>query len=133
MSELLDHISDNINRISRDEDILLEMSTLYQGETGIENWVIFVSSKFGRKRPRIKLARRGADTDIPRRNTVIYFDVVEVDHSKDNSKAPPKIKKRVLNFLKDEENNKNLLEFWNIGPFMSPKRIEEVLGHLNHY
>ena len=132
MSELLEHIQTNIDSIE-DDIVIAEMANLKYDKTGIKNWVIFATSKYPRKRPRIKLATRGSDTRNPRKNTVIYIDTVEIDPAKDHSGAPTKIKERVLKFLRDKDNNKTLLKFWNTGEDMSTDEIAELFKEMNHY
>ena len=132
MSELLDYIQTNIDSIENDI-VITEMANLKYDKTGIKNWVIFATSKYPRKRPRIKLATRGSDTRNPRKNTVFYIDTVEIDPKKDHSGAPTKIKERVLEFLKDKENNETLLKFWNVGEDMDLDEIADMFRDMNHY
>ena len=129
-SNLIDHIRE----IPLDlDETVFEMANLKQKDTGIENWVLYVSSKVGKKRPRVKLGKTGEDTHYSSRNSVFYFDIVELDKSKDHSGASQKIKNRVLEFLSDMDNNKKLLSFWNNAYDMRPQEIADALTDLNQY
>ena len=132
MSDLLDHIQSNMDVIEDFDDSVFEMSNLYSDDTGIENWIVFISSKRGRKRPRVKLAQRGKDLRMYSRSTIIYIDTVEIDPKKDHSGAPAKIKKRVLAFLNDKYNNYALLRFWN-EPDMARTESNKMLDKLVKY
>jgi len=129
---LIEHINKNIASIEG-ADCVQEMANLNKDNTGIENWVIYVSSEYPGKRPRVKLAKRGRDTDVKSKSTVIFFDVVEIDQSKDHSGASIKIKRRVLDFLTDVDNNKKLHTFWTDGKYMTQSEVNTLLTSFKHY
>jgi len=131
-TELLEHVNTKVQDLNYDTTIY-EMSNLNFKRTGINNWIIYISSKIAGKRPRIKLAKTSQNTTLHNASSVFYFDVVELDETKDHSNAPTSIKNRVINFLKDTDNNRNLMTLWNHWGTMDQDDVDKILKGFNHF
>ena len=113
-----------IDYLNEPDETIVEIANLSGKRTGIDGWVIYISTKEGKHGPRIKLAKTPKMLDSKRHSTIITFSESGVNLLFDNSGASPSIVKRAMKFA--ELNKTVLLDFWYNGTEWMDEVVEEM-------